>query len=191
MPGEFGAATRAQDWVPYRVRPTAANVVRYYQLLGRLAAGATIESAHAELATIQARVNQPRGADAQKATPVVMTWHERRYGKTRPALLMLFGAVGVLLLIACVNVANLILARAAQRQREFALRIALGASRWRLARYLLAESLIISTAGGVLALLVAFWSVDYFVKSARRRSPTRPVSAWTGPSSASPQPSRW
>jgi putative ABC transport system permease protein len=164
MPSAFGEAARAQYWVPYRIRPATATVVNYYSLLGRLARGATVESTRAELAAIQARVNQPRGADAQKASPVVMTWHERRYGNTRPALLMLFGAVGVLLLIACVNVANLVLARAAHRQREFALRVALGASRWRLARYLLTESLIVATAGGALALLVAFLSVDYFVQ---------------------------
>jgi putative ABC transport system permease protein len=92
-----------------------------------------------------------------------MTLHDRRFGDNRPALLLLFGAVGVLLLIACANVSSLLLARAARRQREFAVRIAVGATRGRLVRYLVCESLVLSVAGGLLGLGVAIAAVRYFV----------------------------
>jgi putative ABC transport system permease protein len=92
-----------------------------------------------------------------------MTLHTRRFGDSRPALLLLFGAVGVLLLIACANVSSLLLARAARRQREFAVRIAIGATRGRLVRYLVCESLVLAVAGGLLGLGVAIAAVRYFV----------------------------
>ncbi|HEX6314885.1 MAG TPA: ABC transporter permease [Gemmatimonadaceae bacterium] len=155
MPPSFTSTGRAQYWIPLRTPASTGGATFYYSALGRLRHDRTIESARTELATIQQRVNAARATEARTATPVVMTLHERRYGDTRPALLLLLSAVGVLLLIACANVSNLILVRAARREGEFAVRIALGASRGRLMRYLLAESVILTTLGAVLALLLA------------------------------------
>jgi putative ABC transport system permease protein len=155
MPASFTSTGRAQYWVPLRIPASTGGAIFYYSALGRLRRDRTIESARTELATIQQRVNASAGKDAPSASPVLMTLHERRYGDTRPALLILLSAVGVLLLIACANVANLILARAARREGEFAVRIALGASRGRLMRYLLAESVILTTMGAAFALLLA------------------------------------
>lgn len=169
MPAGFAAPRAAAFWVPMQMDSVAdAGVTFYAQVAGRLKPGATLDDARAQLAAILVQRPPPavpRGMPKPgPVAPVVMTLHERMFGSTRPALLMLLGAVGFLLLIACANVANLLLARGASRQREFAVRVALGASRWRLVRQLLCESLAVSLTGAGLGLLIPLWTVGFFVR---------------------------
>ena len=165
MPASFTTARRAQFWTPLRLATSgnSAGVIRYYAIIARLQPGITVAAARDELAAIDRRLDLEKPANARGWTPVVMTLHDRRFGDNRSALLLLFGAVGVLLLIACANVSSLLLARAVRRQREFAVRIALGATRGRLVRYLVCESLVLALAGGLLGLGVAIAAVNYFV----------------------------
>jgi hypothetical protein len=139
----------------------------YYFAVGRMRASASIEMVRAEIGTIARRAADALtgvGPRDRELTAVAMTLHDRRFGDSRKALLMLWGTVGLLLLIACANLANLSLARSAQREREFALRLALGASRTRIVRYVLCESLVLSTTGAILGVLLAAASVGYFVR---------------------------
>ena len=136
--------------------------IQSLSVVARLRAGATVAATVSELNAINKRVleNLPghmKGlGDAQAQ---VFLLHDHEIGNVRPALLVLLGAVGFVLLIACANVANLQLARAASREKEVAIRGALGAGRWRLARLLLTESSAVAMAGGVAGLLMAAWVI--------------------------------
>jgi putative ABC transport system permease protein len=150
---------------------TTQRGAHYMNVVARLKEGVTEQQAQAEMDTIAKRLeqqypdkNKHRGVFVQPALMALV-------GDIRPALLILLGAVGCVLLIACANVANLLLARAMSRQREMAIRAALGASRSRVVRQLLTESILLSLAGGALGLVLAVWWSDLLVALGKQDIP--------------------
>jgi len=161
MPPSFGFPGDSELWTPLAVK-IEKNREFAYLVIGRLKPGATLEQARAETKIIAQRL-QPSKPRAGEGVGVV-SLQEFVVGSIRPSLYVLLGAVGFILLIACANVANLLLARGAGRQQEVAVRASLGASRPRLIRQLLTESTLLAIAGGALGLLIALWGVPLLVK---------------------------
>src|SRR6185369_16179930 len=130
---------------PLAAKSRGAHLLRFY---ARLRAGVTMAEAQSELRVIDQRLAAANPDENKNRQSVLLSLHERMVGNIRPALLILFGAVGLVLLIACANFANLLLARMATRTQELTVRAALGAGRARLIRQVLVESMLLSLLGG-------------------------------------------
>ena len=166
LPANFQFAFRPADlWLPYQ--PTETQLSRRFMhgtnLIGRLEPGATVAQAQAEISAIAAHIEREHNQSHAGTGVTLVPLQEQAIGQVRPILLVLMAAVGFVLLIACANLASLLLTRSIARQKEIAIRAALGAQSLRLIRQLLAESTILALAGGAAGLLVASWGVDGLV----------------------------
>ncbi len=167
LPPGFRFPDSSEIWVPRELYARLSNRSAHnWHVLGRLRDGIVPEQAHAELASIARRIKQQCGQYADMTDVSVVRLRAAMTSDVRTALMILLGAVGFLLLIACANVVNLLLAQASTRERELAIRTAIGAPRGRLVRQFLTEAFLLSLAGGALGVVAARWGVVALVQLA-------------------------
>jgi putative ABC transport system permease protein len=178
MPAGFAFPAQSEIWVPgdrgSAVSPSLAaqfpesklgsdRDIHIYSVVARLKSGVSIQQAQSEMSAIAGRLSEAYKETNNGLGVNVIRLHQQIVGGVQSILFILLGAVAFVLLIACTNVANLLLAHATQRERELAIRLALGAGRFRLIRQMLTESMLLSLTGGTIGLLLAMWGVDLFV----------------------------
>src|SRR5881394_212919 len=161
LPGSFNFPPDCNVWTSLVLDTRRNNA--YHRALARLKPGVTREQAQADMDTISRRIAQTLPSAAPGKEVRLVSLREYIVGGTRALLFVFLGAVGFVLLIACANVTNLLLARAASRQKEIQIRVALGAGRARIVRHLLTESVLLAVAGGGLGLFLAIWGLGLLI----------------------------
>ena len=160
MPEGRGYPASADAWVPLEIAPGTSPGGNFLRLIGRMKPGVTLEQVQQDLAAVSTAFNQQNGLSRDVK---VDSLHESQVSNNRRMLIILQGTVAFVLLVACANVANLLLARSVSRQRELAIRSAIGAGRGRIFRQVLTESLMLSVTGGVAGVLLAGWLMRLFL----------------------------
>jgi putative ABC transport system permease protein len=183
MPARFEMPPSAQIWTPMALtdKEKAVRGEHHFGVIGRLKPGVNLNQAQAEMTTISSRLEQQYPTDDKGWGAVVVPLREQLVGDVRPALLVLLGAVAFVLLIACANVANLMLAKTLGRRKEIAIRSALGASRFRVLQQILSESVLIALMGGILGLIIAHFGVQLisaFLANQLNQSPDISLDLW-------------
>jgi putative ABC transport system permease protein len=166
MGEKFALPGWAQYWTPmgWTDKERAVRSEHHYMVIARLKPGITMPQAQAEMNTISTRLEQQYPEDDKGWGATIIPLREQMVGEVRPALLILLGAVAFVLLIACANVANLVLAKTFGRRKEIAIRVALGASASRVVQQILAETVLLSVTGGLLGLLLAHFGIILILK---------------------------
>jgi putative ABC transport system permease protein len=172
LPAGFRFPDESDVWIPRELfPPLPSRTAHNWEAIARLRDGVTPEQARNDLSAIAGGIKKQYGDDVDMVAVSVLPLQDALTSTVRPSLLILLGAVGFLLLVACANVMNLLLAQAAARESEFAIRAALGASRGRMVSQFMAETLLLSLTGGVLGVLAAFWGLHWLLKLAPPDTP--------------------
>ncbi|HEX8088172.1 MAG TPA: ABC transporter permease [Blastocatellia bacterium] len=172
MPMGFSFPQNAEAWIPRELTPPQiSRSAHNWSVVARLRPGSTLEMARADVSAISRQLKEENGRDMDAADFAIIPLHEYIVGSVRNGLLILLVAVGFLLLIACTNVANLLLAQVTARGKEFAVRAALGASRARLAQQLITENLLLALIAGALGAMISYWGVGLLISLNERALP--------------------